>query len=334
MAETRFNDFFESRIKENRSKLLFQKRDGWSWKQITWLDFETEVKSIASFLYDQGFRKDDKVIIISPNTLECLFSESAIFLLGGCTIPLSQHIKAGELKKIISENKAKYIFLRNEGLLNNFREIIESDDSLEKVFIFSDYKSDIEDKIINYRTLIKFGFLKRKKLSDELKKYMETVEPTSPAIIFYGTEDHEPTGRVLSQQLLLELLNLTYKKIRFITPEDQAFSYLTSTGSFAKLVNFLTVQIGTRGAIAENKRDFFSDALEVMPTVMFLTQEGMQRSVEYLSKVNGSRSLKKCLGGRVKYIFTDSDPDFSVKNRFISDGISVIHLPELATLSS
>ena len=85
MEETRFYDFFENRIKENKSRLIFQKRDGWSWKQITWLDFNTEVKSIASFLLDFGFKKGDNVLIISPNTLECLFSESAIILLGGCS---------------------------------------------------------------------------------------------------------------------------------------------------------------------------------------------------------------------------------------------------------
>ena len=86
----------------------------------------------------------------------------------------------------------------------------------------------------------------------------------------------------------MELLHITYKKLRFVTHEDQSFSYLTSTGSFSKLVNYLTVFIGNRGAIAENKNDFFSDVLEVMPTVMFLSQEGMDRSVKYLNENNGS----------------------------------------------
>jgi len=334
MAESRFYEFIENRIKENRSKLLFQKRDGWSWKQITWLDFNTEVKSIASFLLDFGFKKGDKVLIISPNTLECLFVESAIFILGGCSIPLPFNVGTDKIGEIIKKEKIRFAFLSNEGVLNILRDIPELSGQIEKIFLFSDYKSDIEDKIINYKTLVKFGFLKAKKLKDELKEFSESVSSDIPAISFYNYEVDQLRNKVLTQEVFLDLLYLTYKKLRFVTPEDQSFSYLTSSGSFSKLVNFLPVFIGNRGAIAENKNDFFSDVLEVMPTIMFLSQEGMERSVQYLNEKNGSGSIKKAFGGRLKYIFTDAEPQYSVKSKFVSEGISVIDLPELATISS
>ena len=334
MAETRFYDFFENRIKDNKSRLIFQKRDGWSWKQITWLDFNTEVKSIASFLLDFGFNKEDKVLIISPNTLECLFVESAIFLLGGCSIPVPFDAGNENIDQILKKEKVRFVFLSNEGVLNNLNEILDSNSNVEKIFIFSDYKSDIEDKVINYRSLVKFGFLKSKKLKDELVNFSNSVDSDAPALNFYSFNNEQPEYKTLSQKLLLELLHITYKKLRFITPEDQSFSYLNSSGSFSKLVNFLPVFIGNRGAIAENKNDFFSDVLEVMPTVMFLSQEGMERSVKYLRKKNGIGSLKKSFGGRLKYVFTDIEPEYSVKSRFVSDGISIVDLPELATISS
>lgn len=334
MAETRFYDFFENRVNENKSKLLFQKRDGWSWKQITWLDFNAEVKSIASFLLDLGFKKEDKVLIISPNTLECLFVESAIFLLGGCSIPVPFDLGTEKIEEILIKEKVRFIFISNEGVLNNLRETLEFNKHVEKIFLFSDYKTDLEDKIINYRSIVKFGFLKAKKLKDELKEFSESVSSDVPAINFYNFDSGQPENKILTQELLLELLYLTYKKLRFITPKDQSFSYLTSSGSFSKLINFLPFLIGNRGAIAENKNDFFSDVLEVMPTVIFLSQEGMERSVRYLNEKNGSGSLKKSFGGRIKYVFTDTESEFSVKSRFISDNISVIELPELSTISS
>ena len=334
MPETRFYDFFENKIKENKSKLIFQKRDGWSWKQITWLDFNTEVKSIASFFLDFGFKKGDKVLIISSNTLECLFAESAILLLGGCSIPIPFNTATEKIEEILNKEKVRFIFLNNEGVLTNLNEILKTNKNIEKIFIFSDYKSEIEDKIINYKTLVKFGFLKSKKLKDELKEFSESVNSDIPAINFYNFDGDQPESKILTQELFLELLHLTYKKLRFITPEDQSYSYLTSSGSFSKLVNFLPVFIGNRGAIAENKNDFISDVLEVMPSVMFLSREGMERSVKYLNEKNGSGSLKKSFGGRLKYVFTDKEPEYSVKSRFISDGISVVDLPELATISS
>ena len=334
MTETRFYNFFENRIKDNKSKLLFQKRDGWSWKQITWLDFNTEVKSIAAFLLDFGFRKEDKVLIISPNTLKCLFVESAIFLLGGCSVPISFNIGTEKINTILDKEKVRFIFISNEGVLNSLKEKLDSNESVEKIFIFSDYRSGIKDDIINYRSVVKFGFLKAKKLKDELTEFFKSVSSNTPAVSFYSFHSERLQNKILTQRLFLELLHLTYKKLRFITPEDQSFSYITSSGSFSELVNFLPVFIGNRGAIAENKKDFFTDVLEVMPTIMFLSQEGMEQSVKYLNKKNGLKSLKKSFGGRLKYVFTDREPEYSVKSRFISDSISVIDLPELATFSS
>ncbi|MGI9533812.1 MAG: AMP-binding protein [Thermodesulfobacteriota bacterium] len=334
MPETRFYDFLENKIKDNKSKLLFQKRDGWSWKQITWLDFNAEVKSIASFLLDLGFKNGEQVLMISSNTLECLFAESAIFLLGGCSIPVPFNTEAEKIEEILIKEKVRFIFLSNEGVLNNLNDVLNSNKNIEKIFIFSDFKSNIEDKIINYKTVVKFGFLKAKKLKDELKDFSESVNSDIPAINFYNFDGDKTENKILTQEIFLELLHLTYKKLRFITPEDQSYTYLTSSGSFSKLVNFLPFFIGNRGAIAENKNDFITDVLEVMPSVMFLSREGMKRSVNYLNEKNGSGSLKKSFGGRLKYVFTDIEPEYSVKSRFISDGISVVDLPELATISS
>ena len=334
MPETRFYDLFENRIKDNKSKLLFQKRDGWSWKQITWLDFQTEVRSISSFLMDFGFEKEDRVLVISSNSLECLNVELAVYLLGGCIIPLSIDFNLENLEYILKKEKVKYVFIENEEILAKTEKKLSSKRSIKKIFVLSDYKSNIEDKIVNYKSLVKFGFLKAKKLKDELKEFTEGVEPDMPAISFYNFTGQEPKNRILTQEVFLELLQHAYKKMRFVTSDDQSYSYLTSSNSFSKLANYFTILIGSISAIAENKKDFFSDVLEVMPTVMFLTKEGMERSVEQLAKTRGSHELKKSFGGRLKYVITDSEPSHNVKNAFIGSGISVIELPELAALSS
>ena len=54
MSERTIPELVINKVKEHGTRLLFQRRDGWSWKQITWLDFDREVKNIASFLLDAG----------------------------------------------------------------------------------------------------------------------------------------------------------------------------------------------------------------------------------------------------------------------------------------
>ena len=73
MNERNFHNFLRERTKENGSRLLFQKKDGWSWKQITWPDLVTEVESIACFLLNSGFSTGSRIIVLSPNTLGVSF---------------------------------------------------------------------------------------------------------------------------------------------------------------------------------------------------------------------------------------------------------------------
>lgn len=336
MNSKTFHHLLENRISDYKSRLLFQKRDGWSWKQITWLDFQTEVKSIASFLLDMDFKKGDKALIISTNSLECLFSEAAIFILGGISVPLSIDKQSENIDFILKDEDIRFVFVGDEETLKKYLSSSDKANDPEKIFIFSDYRTKPEDKIINYRNLVKFGFLKGKKLKDRLSEFSSSVSPDLPAFYFYSLNKQEKAvAKIMTQEIFLKLLQITNKKLRFLSNEDQSYSYLPSSDSFSKLINFLPVYIGSRGAIAETKKDFFSDVLEVMPTVMFLTKAGLEKKHKHLNNsTNGSRSLKKFFGGRLSYIFTDSSPGHETRSSFVSSGISIIELNELTIFSS
>ncbi len=333
MTETRFYDFFQDRVKANKSRLLFQKRDGWSWKQITWLDFNTQVNSIAAFMLDCGFTKESRVLIISPNTLERLFVESSLFLLGCCSVSAPSIVQVENIGEILNKEKINFVFVSNEDVLSRFKEVLESNKAIEKIFLFSKNSPGLHDKIVDYKSVVKFGFLKARKLKDELTEVFISVNPDTPAINFYSFNNEKMESKIITQKLLLNLLRLSCKELRFVTPEDSSFSYLASQGSFSELANFLPIFIGNRGAIAENKMDFLNDVLEVMPTVLFLSSEGIEWAVKCFSEQNGTVSLKEFFGGRLKYLFTDRDPEYKIKSSLIRDGISVIDLPELTVFS-
>ncbi len=332
MNESKFYNFFQGRIKKNRSRLLFQKRDGWSWKQITWLDFNTDVNSIAAFLLDSGFQKEDKVLIVSSNTLERLFVESAILLLGGCTVSIPCDVQVEETAKVLNREKIRFAFAGSADILSTLKPTLRSGEFIEKIFLLSDHRLDIKDNIINYSSVVKFGSMKLKKLKDDLTKLSVSVSPDTPAISLYFFEDGKMESKVLTQEFVLKLLRLSYKKLRFITPEDQSFSYLSSSGLFSELANFLPFFMENRVAIAGSKEDFYTDVLEIMPTVLFLSDEYSKQTLSSFNEENGSGSLRKFFGGRLKYVFTNREPEYSVKNRFIKEGISVIALSELASL--
>ncbi|MGH7901420.1 MAG: AMP-binding protein [Thermodesulfobacteriota bacterium] len=332
MTEKTLSALIENRIKKYGSKLLLQRKDGWSWKQITWLDFERDVKNIACYLMDSGFSPGDAVIVISPNRLESLYTEFAVNVLGGVYIPLGMGDEIFEIPKIAKEFKVKFIFVENENVLISVKSVSGELEDLKGIVVFSKNRG-IDERVIHFRNLVKFGLIKRKQLDDDLRKLCSSVQPDYVASVFYILN---PSGnyvtKVFTHEVLIESLKNGSQKLSSLVEEDQSYSYLSSVNPFEIFVNYLVIYMGFRMAIAENRKDFFEDVLEIKPTVIFETQRGLEVIWSKLfAKLGGEiaeKRLKVELGNRLKYIVTDSMPGAGIKSLFQRTGVSIIEVSE------
>lgn len=332
MSVSTIPELVADKVKEHGTRLLFQRRDGWSWKQITWLDFDREVKNIASFLMDIGFRTGDKALLSSSNNLDSLATEIAICHLGGAIVYLPQDESFDNIVQTSNNFKAKVVFIENEKLLNDFVEKNEEISNAERIIFFSDVRLKHE-RILNFKLVLKSGLMKRKKLHDDLTKVSENVSSEDISVIFIGKDGNT---KEISQGTMMDILSETSKKYSQIVIEDQSFSYMTSASPFSKLINYLTLFMGTRAAVAESRKDFYDDILEVMPTILFETTGGLEaiydKSVSSLNGTSGEKKLRKDLGERIKYVFVDSVPKKEVENLFLRAGVNFLEVPELNKL--
>jgi long-chain acyl-CoA synthetase len=326
-----------SRIKKYGGKLLFQHKDGWSWKQITWLDCEKSIKDIASFLMSLGFASGNTALIVSGNRTESLYAEFAIYLLGGVSIPIAENEAQDKIVQIARDSKSRVIFVGGESTLIKIRNIKDEIPSLVKIVSFSDTNIGEDEKVIPFKGLLRFGSMKRKGLEDELVKTAKSVLPDSPATILYSFDlDGRIDRKELTHRNLVEAMRVASERLLLVNEEDQAFSHLPSVSSFERLVNYLGIYMGIRIAVAETREDFFKDILEVKPTALFETKSGLENICSTIlsnsEKGSPSQKLRSALGGRVKYIITDSPPKGEIKNLFPKAGMSLIEVPELARL--
>ncbi len=323
-------ELIANKIKKYNSKLLFQRRDGWSWKQITWLDFERDVKSVASFLIDLGFRPGDASLVVSSNRIESISTEIAVWSIGGVTIPLPEDETLENIVEIANQFKVKFIFAGKESTLDEIQEIYRELRCLERIVCFADVNGTVKiDKIIPFRAVLKLGSIKRRQLEDELSKISRNVSPDCLATIFnsFSSNGNQNSDEV-TQGGLIQLLRSTSDKLSFIGEEDQSFSYLHSASPFDKLINHIGIFNGTQIVIAETQEDFYVDILEVMPTVLFETRIGLESICSRIL----SEKLKSDLGSRIKYVVTDSSPGEGIKSLFLKSGVSLIEVPELNRL--
>jgi long-chain acyl-CoA synthetase len=335
MNEKTIPELLQNRVKEHGTRLLFQRRDGWSWKQITWLDFDRKVKNIASFMMNLGFGKGDKTLIVSSNRLEAISSEIGTFLLGGIVIPLPKETDAEEIVKTVHDYDAKFIFIEEGPVLEGALGSLDRIPNVERIAVFPDIKMS-HDRLINFRALLKAGLMNRKKLQDELTEISSGIEPGNPAMLFVGSESSAREPRAVSQGGILEALSAMSDKYSALGDEDQSFSYLTDTSPFAKLVNYFTIYKANRAAVADTEKDFYMDVVEVMPTVLFETGAGIENMYKNsLSNLNGDspeKKIRSVLGTRIKYIFTDRKPLPEIERLFREAGVSLVEVPELSEI--
>ncbi len=330
MKERNFHNFLREKTKENGSRLLFQKKDGWSWKQITWPDLATEVESIACFLLNSGFSTGSRIIVLSPNTLACLFFELAVFTLGGISLP-ARNVK--EARAVLENSSGNCFFL--SASTDDARKLADDPilgEKIEKAFLSVNEKIPVEEKTVSYSNVVKFGFLSRKKLKDEIDALGSSVNKDSAAVIF-NAGGALAENRSFSHGDILDLLCLSEQELGAVSVEDQTFSYLPSSGSFSKFANLLNLQTAARGAIAEDTQDFFADVPEIMPVMLFLAGAEIENVVNRLGGENGSgENLRNALGGRLRLLLTDVPPPERTRDLLLAQNISVVELKSLSVV--
>ncbi|NIP37821.1 MAG: AMP-binding protein [Candidatus Dadabacteria bacterium] len=312
--------------KKHKSRLLVQRRDGWSWKQITWLDFDGEVKNMASFLLSLGFESGDNVLVISSNSNECLVSELAVYSLGGTVIPFSSYELFSVFEQAVSKIKPKFIFVQNQQYLTQLEQNFAVVKKAKKIFIFDDSKVGDNENIVPYKAAVKFGQIKKKELSDKLKERLEEISPDQTALTIYEAKERETQESDYNHKEITQMLSKAYDRLKFISSEDQSYSYLITSELFEKLVHMLALCLGIRIIIAEDKDCFYEDILEAKPTILFETKSGME---DICNQLNG-RGIKNMLGGRVKYLITDEEPDGKLRDKFSREKISIVSMPQFS----
>jgi long-chain acyl-CoA synthetase len=326
----------EDRISKYGGKLLLQKKDGWSWKQITWLDFGRDIKSIACFLLDLDFNYGDAVLIISGNRIESLLTEFAVYHLGGVIIPIVRNGAAERIPEIAVDYDVKFIFVEDASGLNSVLDVSERMSNLKKIVVFSGAEGGDDGRGIQFKVLMKFGMLKIKQLEDDLRKRARNVLSKSVACVFYNHGSKGAGGkREITHQNIIESLKWASEKLFNLNEEEQTYSYLPSVGPYEKLVSYLAIYIGFRMVFAETRGDFFENILEVKPTVIYETQSGLEEihSAHFgKNRIADPRILKDELGGRANHIIIDSLPGGEIKELIRAAGINLIELPELNSL--
>ncbi len=242
---------------------LRYKRDG-RWIEITWREWEREVRRLAHGWLRLGLRPKDAVSIISNNRPEWLSLDLAVQMAGGVLAPIYPTLTAEEAAFINDNAQARFAIAEDPAQLQKLWTGLDEHSRLEKYVLLSGVADD--PRVITYEQLLAMG-----EGGDDarLAERYSAIGPHDPATYIYtsGTTG-QPKGAMLTHDNILFVTG-TALQIFEVLPTDSVLSYLPLSHAFERIaVFYLALRAGVAISLAESIERMASNLVEAGPSLL------------------------------------------------------------------
>jgi long-chain acyl-CoA synthetase len=259
-----------------RYREKFQKNDALCFKQNgTWIKFSSQDYIEYSFnfcygLYELGFRRGDKIVIVAGNRPECNFIDMGMSMLGIIHVPVFASLNASEYEYIFRNSGAKMIIISDNRLFKCVSPAFNIPGFSASVYTIDEVKG-----AGNWLEIVEKGKL----CSEQTKKDVETIKkqirPEDFATLIYtsGTTG-KPKGVMLSHRNLVTNF-ISAAGVFNLKPSDKYLSILPLCHVGGRLGNYQTQFSGSSiyyaenmGSIAVNMMEIRPDGFDAVPRVL------------------------------------------------------------------
>ena len=281
------------------NKYVYKEKDNNGvYRGIYWEDFFKNINNISYNLKKLGFKKGDKMIFFSSNSLEMLELELAVMAYGGVAIPIFAHFKRDTAELLINHSKAKYLAVSGQSQMNNLSGDLKQ---LESIICFN----KVEDT--RYKNLISFSSLKQDIPKGKISYLDENISSDTICLNMYtsGTMGTPKCVQlmhknILSQQAALDIL-------WDIDSNDRFLSYLPWHHSFGGIFELFTALYNgatyyLESSYGKDVNSIFENWKQVKPTLFFSVPKVYQSLYEMTTASKQAEDI--FFNSGLKFIFT------------------------------
>lgn len=143
------------------------------------------VKELSSGLISSGLEKGDRVAIISQTAPQWVWSDYSILCAGGVTVCIYPTLSESEIKFILNDSGAKFIYVQDELMLKKILAVKNETPSLQKIIMMNDTTSDAGNSVSNFAEIKKIGVALLAKDRNIFERRWRSVEITDLMTIVY-----------------------------------------------------------------------------------------------------------------------------------------------------
>ncbi len=294
--QLRIFDLLEGLKEKNLPNFLNKKING-KWVEYSSAEVYDIIHELALGLLKLGFKRNEKVAIISGNRPEWNFIDLAVQILGGVTVPIYPTITVEDFVYIFNDSQVKLVFVENEELLEKALEARKSVKSIEEIYTFNDISGQKKwDEILEKGSSSKFN---------TLDKYKSEVDKNDLLTLIYtsGTTG-KPKGVMLSHFNIISNVHSIVRGNFFELVEgDRSLSFLPMCHIYERTNIYLYFYYRVSIYYAESMETIADNIREVKPhvfaTVPRLLEKVFDKIVAKGSELEGLK--RKLFFGAIEF---------------------------------
>jgi long-chain acyl-CoA synthetase len=280
-------DLFSERVSLSGSRTALRWKEGGTWREATWNDWDRASREIAAGLRSLGISAGDRACLLANSRPEWVECDVGILMAAAATVPIYQSNLPHECEYIISDSGAKVVFAEDplqvqklmgeRHKLGHVVKVVYFDPSAKlgkpdkegrTALSIDDVAGDAKDWVMSLAALREAGQAWLKANPGGLEKGWADIGPESLFTIVYtsGTTG-PPKGVVLLHRNIFWECE-AMRAVMQVDESDEQLLFLPLAHIFARVVEWVAVAKGARIAFAESIAQIKANLSEVRPTFM------------------------------------------------------------------
>lgn len=244
------------------------------WHELSWLDYETQVRTVAAGLMSWGLSAGQSVAVLGENRPEWVIADLGIMMAGGVTAAIYATNAADGVKYVLEHSDSRFVIVENAEQLDKVLEVRKDLPLLERIVVMNPkgLQGFSDAAVVSWADFLEGGrvWLESPLNAQMLELRLTKRQGSDPAIFIYtsGTTGR-PKGAVLSHRNLLFTAEAFCAANR-VFESDEVLSFLPLSHITERILSVaLAVRYGYTVNFVENSDTVFENLREVRPTLFF-----------------------------------------------------------------
>ena len=267
------------------------------WIKYSSDDYVNYANKISSGLLALGFKKGDRIAMISNNRPEWNFLEMGMSQIGVVSVPIYPTISLEEYQFILNHAAPRMLVVSDKLLLEKLRPLFENSPTIELVYTFNNIEG-----VNNWKELAHQGHDRLEEFLPQIQQIKETITPDDLLTLIYtsGTTG-TPKGVMLSHNNLVSNFVSTGERNPLNKSTGiRALSFLPISHIYERMMNYHFQHLGFSVYYAESLGAIMDNIKDVKPHIFNTVPRLLERI--YIGIIGKGKELK----GIKRKIFDDA----------------------------